>query len=146
MQYRWDAHRLADLGQTGAAIDLCRFRGQETSLGTGNGIASGGKHNDIMLDQFLDYGDMPLIQRGTRVVSPNNPGHTSYAAVDNVVIEGHIGSSKGPAEVIIDGLVAEPGDQVRRIAGDHNLFFPVGEILNSGPHDPFGTATAAVMS
>ncbi len=112
MQHRRDAYCLADFSQSGPAIDLCRFWGQKSSFGTGNGVASGGEHDNIMLDQFLDYCNMPLIQRGSGVVSPNHPGDTSYAAVDDVVIEGDIGSPEGPTQVIVDRLVAEAGDQI----------------------------------
>ena len=138
MQHRRDAYCLADFGQSGPAIDLCRFRSHKTGLATGNGITSSGKHNDIMLDQFLDYCNMPLIQRGSGVVSPNHPCHTSYAAVDDVVIEGDIGSPEGPTQVIVDRLVAESGDQIGGVAGNHNLLFPVREIFNGGLHDSFG--------
>jgi predicted transcriptional regulator of viral defense system len=44
-----------------------------------------------VFDQFLDNGYMPRVQRGSGVVSPNHAGHTSYAAVDDVVIEWDVG-------------------------------------------------------
>jgi hypothetical protein len=86
VQNRWDSHGLTDLGQTRTAVNSSRFWCQETCLSTGDGIASGSKYNNIMLDQFFYDGDVPRIQRGPGVVSPNHAGHTSYAAVDDVVV------------------------------------------------------------
>ena len=128
----------ADFSQSRSTIDLRGFGCQKASLAAGNGVASGGEHDDIMFEQFLDDRDMPLIQRGSGVVSPNHPGHTSYAAVDDIIIERHIGSPEGSTEVIVDGLVAEPGDQIRGIVGNHDLLFPVREVLDGGLHDLFG--------
>ena len=90
VQYRRNANGLAHLCQSGPAVYLCRFRGQKTGLSAGDGVASGGEDDDIVLDQFLDNGDVPLIQRGTCVVSPYNSGYTSYAAINDVVVEGYI--------------------------------------------------------
>jgi hypothetical protein len=44
-----------------------------------------------MFHQLFHNGDMPRVQRGSGVVSPNHAGHTSYAAVDDVVIEWDVG-------------------------------------------------------
>jgi len=112
VQDRWNTHCFTDLSQSRPAKDFCRFRSQKAGLGAGNSVASSGEHNNIMLDQFLDDCDMPLIQRGSRVVSPNYSAHTSYAAVDDIVIKGHIGPPEGSTQVIVNCLVAKPGNQV----------------------------------
>ena len=86
MQHRRDAYRLAHLGQTGTTIDLCRLRGQKAGLCAGNGVTSCGKYDYIILDQFLDNGDMPRIQRGSGVVSPNHAADTPYSAINDIVV------------------------------------------------------------
>jgi len=96
MQYRRDTHGLADFCQSRTAIDLCGLRSQKACLGAGNGVTSCSKYDYIILDQFLDNCDMPRIQRGSGVVSPNHAADTPYTAINDVVIEGVIGSPKGP--------------------------------------------------
>ena len=87
MKHRWNTHGLADFCQSGTAKDLCRLGREKSGLGTGNSIASGGKNNYVMLDQLFYNGDMPRIQRGPCVVSPNHAAYSSYAAIYDVVIE-----------------------------------------------------------
>jgi hypothetical protein len=97
VQHRWDTHSLADLCESGTTKDLGGFWREKSCLAARNSVTSCGEYDYIMLDQFLNNGDMPRIQRGPGVVSPNHAGYTSYAAVDDVVIEGHVGTPEGPA-------------------------------------------------
>ena len=83
-----------------------------------------------MFDQFLDDCDMPRIQRGTGVVSPNHAGYTPYAAVDNIIVKGDIGSPECSAQMVIDGLVTESRYQIVSLVRDHNLLFPLRKIFN----------------
>ena len=112
MKHRRYSNGFADFSQSRSTVNLRGFGCQKAGLAAGNGVASGGEHDDVMLDQLLDDCDMPLIQRGSGVVSPNHPGHTSYATVNDVVVEGNIGSPEGPPQVIIDCLITKTGDQI----------------------------------
>ncbi len=49
VQHRRDTHRLADLGQAGAAELGGRFRRQQTGLTAGHGRTAGGQDDDIVL-------------------------------------------------------------------------------------------------
>ncbi len=88
MQHRRNANGFANFCQTRPAIDFCTFRGKKPCLAAGDCRAPGGENDNIMLDEFFTDGDMPLIQRGPGVVSPNHAGYTPYPAVDDVVVEG----------------------------------------------------------
>jgi len=90
MQHRRNAHGLADLGQAGPCIDFCTFRGKKPCLAAGNGRTTGGKNYDIMLYQFFADRDVPLIQRGSCIVSPNHAGNTTYPAIYDIIIKGII--------------------------------------------------------
>lgn len=86
MKDRRNPDGFAYLGQPWPAEDPGRLGCEKTGLGAGNGIAACGEYDHIMLDEFLDDGDMPLVQRGAGVVSPNHAADTSYAAVDDVIV------------------------------------------------------------
>jgi hypothetical protein len=90
MEHGRNPHGLTDLSKAWATIDLCRLRCQKSCLSAGNGRTPGSKNDNIMLDQFFTNCDMPLIQRGSGVVSPNHAGYTPYAAVDDIIIKGII--------------------------------------------------------
>jgi hypothetical protein len=90
MQHWWDANGLTDLCEPWSAEYLCRFGCKQSCLAARNSVTSCSQNNHIMLDQFLDNRDMPRIQRGTGVVSPNHSGYTPYAAIDNIIVKGSI--------------------------------------------------------
>ena len=90
MENRRYSNCLADLCQSGSAIYFRRLRSKKSCLTTGNGSASGREDYYIMLDQFFTNRDMPLIQRGPGVVSPNHAGYTPYPAIYDIVIKGII--------------------------------------------------------
>ena len=90
MEDRRNTYRLTDLSQTGTAVNSGRFRCQKPSLSACNGVTSCGKYDNIVLDQLLYNGDVPRIQRGSCVVSPNHAADTPYAAVDDVIVQGGV--------------------------------------------------------
>ena len=55
MQDRRDTDSFAHFGQTRAAVNRCRFRGQQPFHGAGNGVAAGGQDDDVIFDQFFDH-------------------------------------------------------------------------------------------
>ncbi len=107
MQHRWNSHCLTNLGKAWAAVNFCRLRRQKPCLCAGNCIASRGENNDIVLDQLFYYSDVPLIQRGSGIVSPNHAADTSYPAIDNIIVKGRIRCPERASEVVVDRLVAE---------------------------------------
>ncbi len=90
MQHWWYPHGLAYLGKTWTAIHLSGFRCHEPCFASGNGRTPCGKNDNIMLDQFFTNCDVPLIQRGSGVVSPNHAGDTPYPAIYDIIIKGII--------------------------------------------------------
>ena len=90
MQHGRNPHGLADLSKAWPAIYFCRLRCQKTCFAGGIGRTSGSKNDNIMLDQFFTNCDMPLIQRGSGVVSPNHAGDTPYPAIYDIIIKGRI--------------------------------------------------------
>ena len=107
MQDRRDAHGLADLRQTRAAVLGGRFRGEQAVFPRRHGGAARGQDDDVIFQQFLHQSQVGTVLGGAAVVAAHHAGDTPDAAVDDVVVQGVIRAPDGAAQQVPDGLVAE---------------------------------------
>ena len=95
MQNRRNPDGLADFGQPRSAIFPGRFRGQQSGLAAGHGRASGGENDDIVLNQFLDHGQVGAVMGCPRIVAAYHSRDPADPSMDDVVVERPV---RGPEE------------------------------------------------
>ena len=105
MQYRRDAHCLADLGQTFTTVFLGSFWYHETGFSRGHGTTAGGEHQHVVLEQFFDHGDVSAVMHGAGIVAADDTGQASDSAINDIVVEWPVGRPEETAEQVVDGLV-----------------------------------------
>ena len=134
VQHRRDTYGLADLGQAGAAELRGRFRGQQTGLTAGHGRTAGGQDDDVIFQQLFDQGQMGAVMGAAAVVAADHAGHAPHPAVDDVVIQGVVGTADGAAQQILNGLIAETHHRGGLAGRNHHRGFAVGEVVDGLPH------------
>ena len=108
---RRHAHRLADRSQT-LAGEFWRLPAPSARPWRWPWRAARLKNQHVVLDQLFHQGDMGVIVRDPGVVAADDTGHAADAAVDDIVVQRTVGRAEQAAQHVVDGLMAETGDQV----------------------------------
>src|SRR5208337_4151070 len=111
----------------------------------GHGGAAGGEHDDVVLQQFFDHLQVRVVLGGAAVVAAHHPGHPPDAAVDDVVVQGVIGTPDGAPQQVLDGLVAEAHHHGGADRRDHHRGLAVGEVVDGQADDLFGHVQGVVL-
>ena len=78
--------------------------------GARNGIASGCQNNHIVLDEFFNDLNVAFIVFCACIVASHHTADAPDPAIDNVVVQCVVGTTKCAAEVIFNGFHTKSGD------------------------------------
>ena len=138
MQDRRNTYGLADLCQAGTTVDRRRSGREQSVHAGGNTSTAGNENEDIVLDQFLDDGDMFFVVLGPGVVAADDTGDTADPAINDVIVEGIVTAAEGPAQMVLDRLDAESGDLGGLMLRNHDLRTSVLEVFDGHLDDAKG--------